>query len=165
MHRRAKAWSVWIAAAIVLAGLAGAAVSFAAHRRAHSPRADPALRLSIADLRSNAEEGALIVRIARAGRLTPTFTREHARQLARRVQSALDELPRPVEAAPTTRDAAAAANDARRARRSGENVQRALQRLAEAAHPADALDATEPVFAAAARELGFLDAATQVAPK
>ena len=61
--------------------------------------------------------------------------------------------------------AAAAANDARRARRSGENVQRALERIAAAPRPADELDAVDPVFAAAARELGFLDASTQEPPK
>jgi hypothetical protein len=164
MHRRAKAWSLWISAAIVLAGVATAAVSFVGQRRPHSARTDPALHLPIGDLRSHAEEGRLLVRIARADELTPTFTREHARQLARRVQAALDDLPKPADASKPGIDAAnaaTAANDARRARRSGENVQRALQRIVAAPRPADELDAAEPVFAAAARELGFLDTATQ----
>jgi len=164
MHRRAKAWSLWISLAIVLAGVATAAVSFVAHRRAHSPRTDASLHLPIDDLRSHAEESRLLVRIARADELTPTFTREHARQLAQRVHAALDDLPKPADASkpgPDSVAAAVAANDARRARRSGENVERALQRLAAAPRPNEELDAVEPVFTAAARELGFLDTATQ----
>ena len=74
MHRRAKGWSLWISAAIVLSGAAAAAVSIVGHRRAHSPRTDAHLHLPIGDLRSQAEEGRLLVRIARADELTPTFT-------------------------------------------------------------------------------------------
>jgi len=164
MHRRAKGWSLWISAAIVLAGAAATAISIVGHRRAHSPRTDAHLHLPIGDLRSQAEEGRLLVRIARADELTPTFTREHARQLARRVRAALDGLPAPADASKPGTDAAiaaAAANDARRARRAGENVERALQRMAAAPRPADELDVADPVFAAAARELGFLDTATR----
>jgi hypothetical protein len=188
MHRRAKAWALWLSSAIALAIVATAATALIRERAARSPRTAASLHLPIDDLRSHAEEARLLARLARERELDATFTRQHARQLGKRVEAALRELqnpgtagPAPAKPAPapsrpaglgakppgadpaTAAQVAAAANDARRARRLGDNLARALQRLGDAPRPAAELDAVEPIFAASARELGYLATATQEA--
>jgi hypothetical protein len=95
MHRRAQAWGLWLVSAIVVAMAAGAVVHAVQQRRARMPLTAPTLHLPIDELRSQAEEGRVLVRLARDGELGATFTRQHARQLAQRVQAAADQLPRP----------------------------------------------------------------------
>jgi hypothetical protein len=113
MHRRAQAWGLWLASAIVVAMAAATGVHAVQQRGARSPLTSPALHRPIDELRSQAEAGRVLVRLARAGELTASFTRQHAHQLEQRVQSAADELPRAQDLLQQAADAKARADDAR----------------------------------------------------
>jgi hypothetical protein len=113
MHRRAQAWGLWLAPAIVVAIAAAALAHALQQRSARSPLTSPALHLPIDELRGHAQEGRVLVHLAREGELTATFVRQHARQLAQRVQSAHDELPQAEDLLKQAAEAKVHADEAR----------------------------------------------------
>jgi len=87
----------WVQGVLLLAVIAAIALALAV--RLHRPFDRDTLAIQVAKLQSDAAEAQLLVDDARADRLAPGFVRQHALQMADKVDTTIDTLRKPARPA------------------------------------------------------------------
>jgi hypothetical protein len=151
MHKQGKLWGVWLAPAI--GGLVVVVSVYSAASRSPSD-ARKELSIRLEELRSEVAEAGLLAEHGARGDLTHHFVREHARQLGRHMQDSLDEL---------RASAGKAGQQAvtEQASALGDTALTSLQRLADDAASAPAMQDVAARMTITARELSRLDRTLQ----
>jgi hypothetical protein len=85
VQKRARSWSKWLWAAIIVAAVAAMLWAAAVELK---PSGRENLRIEVAGLRSRAAVGRLLAEQAATGNLTANFFREHSSQLEKNVDAA-----------------------------------------------------------------------------
>jgi hypothetical protein len=90
MHKRARAWSTWLQAAVLLSVAAGASywLAYAGSRSLDRE----ALKSVVGELRSQAAVGRLLAEQSASGRLTGTFLETQTEQARKNIESERGEL-------------------------------------------------------------------------
>ena len=90
MHKRARGWSIWLQAGVLLSVVAGASYWLAYAGSGSLDR--KALKSVVGELRSQAAVGRLLAEQSAQGRLTRTFLETQAEQSRKKIESERGEL-------------------------------------------------------------------------
>ena len=90
MHKRARGWSIWLQAGVLLSVLAGAGYWLASAGSGSLDR--DALKSTVGELRSQAAVGRLLAEQSARGQLTLTFLETQVRQTRKGIDSERKEL-------------------------------------------------------------------------
>jgi hypothetical protein len=90
MHKRARHWSIWLQGAVLLSILAGATLWIASTEK--TPPGQEDLKITVAELRSQAAVGQILAEQAAAKNLTYTYLHTQTSELQEKVGSAIEEL-------------------------------------------------------------------------
>jgi len=85
LHKRVRAWSIWLQGAIAVAAILGVVLGLIYARS--TPAGRDSLKIEVAELRSQAAEGRLLAEQAAQGALTSRYQRSAVLQLRGKIES------------------------------------------------------------------------------